>query len=60
MQAVYTKETAAKRSYRLVLTEGTVGWQDGGGRVLGNEPEASLHRRFLASTISLLPVESQL
>lgn len=60
MQAVYAKETAAKRSYRLVLSDGTVGWQDGGDRVLDNEPEASLHRRLLAGTISFLPVESQL
>jgi hypothetical protein len=35
-------------------------WQDGGGRVLDSEPEASLRRRVLAGAISLLPVESQL
>jgi putative cardiolipin synthase len=60
MQAVYAKETADKRSYRLVLSGEAVGWQDGGGRVLDSEPEASLRRRVLAGAISLLPVESQL
>lgn len=60
MQSVFAGETAAGRSYRLVLSGEAVGWQDGGDHVLDSEPEASLRRRFLAGTISLLPVESQL
>jgi putative cardiolipin synthase len=60
MQAVYAKETAAKRSYRLVLSGESVGWQDSGGGMLDSEPEASLRRRVVAGTVSMLPVESQL
>ena len=60
MQAVFAEEIAEKRSYRLVLSGDAVRWQDGGGRLLGSEPDASLRRRLVAGMISFLPVESQL
>ncbi len=60
MQAVFAEEIAEKRSYKLVLSGDAVRWQDGGGRLLDSEPDASLRRRLVAGMISLLPVESQL
>lgn len=60
MQAVFAEETESRRSYRLVLDGDTVRWQDGGGRILDQEPDASVRRRAMAGAISLLPVESQL
>ncbi len=60
MQAVFAEETETRRSYRLVLAGDPSGWQDAGGRILDQEPDASVRRRAMASAISLLPVESQL
>ncbi len=60
MQAIFAEETAPKRSYRVVLSDGRIGWQDEAGRILDREPDASLRRRALATVISLLPVELQL
>jgi len=60
MQAIFAEETAPKRSYKVVLSGGRIGWQDDAGRILDNEPDASLRRRALAAVISILPVESQL
>jgi putative cardiolipin synthase len=60
MQAVFAEETASRRSYRLVLAGDSVRWQDGGDRMLDQEPDASVRRRAFAGAISLLPVESQL
>ncbi|MCX7306294.1 MAG: phosphatidylserine/phosphatidylglycerophosphate/cardiolipin synthase family protein [Hyphomicrobiales bacterium] len=60
MHAVYAKETATKRSYKLVLSGDAVAWQDGSASVLDSEPEASLRRRVVAAAASFLPVESQL
>ena len=60
MKAVFAEETAPTRSYRVVLREGHIGWQDEAGRILRREPDASLRRRAVATLISLLPVESQL
>jgi len=60
MQAIFAEETAPKRSYKVVLSGGRIGWQDDAGRILDSEPDASLRRRALAAVISILPVESQL
>lgn len=60
MQAVFAEEIAEKRSYRLVLSRDAIRWQDGGGRLLDSEPDASLRRRVVACMISFLPIESQL
>ena len=60
MQTVFAEETASRRSYRLVLAGESVRWQDGGDRILDQEPDAGIRRRAMASAISLLPVESQL
>jgi putative cardiolipin synthase len=59
MQVVFQQETAPKRSYRVVLRNGRIGWQQHGG-IVEREPDASLRRRAVATLISLLPVESQL
>jgi putative cardiolipin synthase len=60
MQAVFAEETASKRSYRVVLEDGRIGWKEEAGALLRREPDASLRRRAVATAISLLPVESQL
>ena len=59
----FGEETAAERSYRVVIEHGRIGWQDGAGettRLLLREPAASIKRRMLARVISMLPIESQL
>ncbi len=59
MQAMFSEETAPKRSYRVILRDGRLRWA-GGDAILDQEPDASLRRRVVAKAISLLPVESQL
>jgi cardiolipin synthase C len=59
MQAIFSEETAPDRSYRVILRDGRLRWV-GDDATLDHEPEASLRRRLVAKTISLLPVESQL
>jgi putative cardiolipin synthase len=59
MQAVFSEETAPKRSYRVILRDGRLRWA-GDDAVADREPDASLRRRMVARAISLLPVESQL
>jgi cardiolipin synthase C len=59
MQAVFSEETAPKRSYRVILLDGRLRWA-GDDAVADREPDASLRRRMVARAISLLPVESQL
>ena len=59
MLAVFKREVSAKRSYRLLVRDGKLRWQDGPD-IVKHEPDASLRRRAVACVVSHLPVESQL
>ncbi len=56
----FRRQTSPGTSYRLVLEEGRLVWQDGATAMKGREPAAGRTRRLLAWTIGLLPIESQL
>ena len=59
----YVSKTAATNSYRVVLEQGALRWQDGSvepPKVWTHEPETSWWRRATARVIGWLPVESQL
>jgi putative cardiolipin synthase len=63
VQAVFAQEMSPRRSYRVVLGNGAIGWEDGpvgAAKLLGAEPEASLRRRMIAMLVGLLPIEEQL
>jgi putative cardiolipin synthase len=63
VQAVFAQEMSPRRSYRVVLGNGVIGWEDGpvgAAKLLGAEPEASLRRRMIATLVGLLPIEEQL
>jgi putative cardiolipin synthase len=60
---VFSQEVSPRRSYRVVLGNGAIGWEDGpvgAARILMAEPEASLRRRMIAMLVGLLPIEEQL
>lgn len=56
----FRRQTAPGASYRLVLDQGRLVWEDGATTMKGREPAAGWTRRLMASTIGLLPIESQL
>jgi putative cardiolipin synthase len=56
----FRRQTSPGASYRLVVEEGRLVWQDGTAILPGREPAASWPRRLIAWTIGLLPIESQL
>ncbi len=63
IQSIFEEETAPERSYRLMLKDGRLAWQDrtnGALRLLRREPDAGLFRRLIAGAIRFLPLESQL
>lgn len=63
VHGVFSEQTSPRSSYRLILQEGDLAWQDGSGaeaRTLYHEPGASIWRRLTASIIGFLPIESQL
>jgi cardiolipin synthase C len=63
VQAVFAQEMSPRRSYRVVLGNGAIGWEDGpagAAKVLDAEPEASLRRRMIAMLVGFLPIEEQL
>ena len=59
----FADEISPARSYRVVLKDGQIAWEDAAGErphLLFGEPAASIRRRLVARLISMLPVESQL
>ena len=63
VQGVFTQEMSPRRSYRVVLGNGALGWEDGpvgAAKLLAAEPEASLRRRLIATLVGFLPIEEQL
>jgi putative cardiolipin synthase len=63
VRQVFSQEVSPRRSYRVVLGNGAIGWEDGpvgAARILMAEPEASLRRRMTAMLVGLLPIEEQL
>lgn len=60
VQAVFRDETAPQSSYRLLLRDGRLVWQDGNAPEHHIEPKATVWRRMAAALIGLLPIESQL
>ncbi len=57
------REKAPDASYRLMLEEGRLRWEDasdGEARRYATEPRASLFRRVIAAIVGWLPIESQL
>ena len=63
VRAVFDQETSSQKSYRVVVQNGTIGWEDGaagGARILSSEPEASWRRRVIALMVGSLPIEDQL
>lgn len=56
----FRRQTSPGTSYRLVIEQGRLVWQDGATTMKGREPAAGWTRRLLAWTIGLLPIESQL
>ncbi|MDN5925867.1 MAG: phospholipase D family protein [Hyphomicrobiales bacterium] len=63
VNAVFADEISPASSYRLLLENGKIAWQDGGDsnvKMLRSEPEASIWRRLAATVIGFLPIESQL
>ncbi|MDQ2634184.1 MAG: phospholipase D family protein [Pseudomonadota bacterium] len=63
VDTVFADEISPTHSYRLVLQNGEIAWQDGSGagaKMLESEPEAGIWRRIAATIIGLLPIESQL
>ena len=59
----YADKTAADKSYRVVLEQGALRWQDGSvqpARLWTHEPETGWWRRATARVIGWLPIESQL
>jgi putative cardiolipin synthase len=63
VQAVIAQEMSPRRSYRVVLGNGAIGWEDGpagAARILATEPEASFRRRAIATLVGFLPIEEQL
>jgi putative cardiolipin synthase len=59
----FADEISPARSYRVVLKDGRIAWQDAAGEcphLLLREPAASIRRRLVAWIISMLPIESQL
>ena len=59
----YASKTAEANSYRVVLQQGELRWQDGSvqpAKMWTHEPETSWWRRATARVIGWLPVESQL
>jgi len=63
IRTVFADETSTQKSYRVVLRNGKLGWEDRTKdtiRLLKEEPRAGFWRRAIATLISCLPVESQL
>ncbi|MGH6927389.1 MAG: phospholipase D-like domain-containing protein, partial [Dongiaceae bacterium] len=63
VREVFAEQTAPEKSYRVLIDDGEIVWQDrsaGAVRTLREEPEAGLWRRLTATIIGLLPIESQL
>lgn len=58
--AVFRDETAPQSSYRLVLRDGRIAWQDGNAPERRSDPKATIWRRMAAAVIGFLPIESQL
>jgi putative cardiolipin synthase len=62
IRKVIAQETAPQSSYRVILDEGALVWEDGAapqGRRWDQEPVASLWRRLAATIVGFLPLESQ-
>jgi putative cardiolipin synthase len=60
---VLAQETAPQSSYKVVLKDGELVWQDGARQQLRNwahEPATTFWRRLSAAFIGMLPIESQL
>ena len=58
MLAIFAEETSPERAYRVILAGRRIAWEDAGRRpLIEREPDASLRRRLVARTISLLPIE---
>ena len=59
----FADEISPARSFRVVLKDGRIAWEDAAGerpQLLLREPAASIRRRLVAGLISILPIESQL
>lgn len=63
VDAIFARQIDLQESYRLFLEGGSIAWEDdknNAERIWRREPDAGLLRRWLASFIRLLPIESQL
>ena len=63
VRAVVMEQMAPQSSYRVVLKNGSLAWQDGIGpdaREERRDPETTVWRRMAVAVIGFLPIESQL
>ncbi|UIJ70714.1 phospholipase D family protein [Aurantimonas sp. HBX-1] len=63
VRAVVMEQMAPQSSYRVMLKNGSLAWQDGMGpdaREERRDPETTVWRRMAVAVIGFLPIESQL
>lgn len=62
IRAIFEKEISPQGSYRVMLVDGDIVWDDTGkeSRRWTHEPEAGVWRRLTATVVRWLPIESQL
>lgn len=58
--AEHARLAEPSRSWQVVWEDGRIGWRDGAGPLLRQEPRAGWWRRRLAGLVRLLPLEEQL